>query len=87
MASDMLQRSHGQLAAGFAAGLCCLQATPPSAISQTVDNFKIPAAPDLIPDGAWEKIPNGNVTTPKGFKATGVQGHGGLSCSHDAEGP
>lgn len=41
------------------------------AISQDAESFQIPAAPDLIPNGAWEKLPNGNVTTPKGFKATG----------------
>ncbi|GFH28996.1 arginine biosynthesis bifunctional protein ArgJ beta chain, partial [Haematococcus lacustris] len=43
---------------------------PPAAISTAPDSFQIPAAPDLIPDGQWEKVPEGNVTTPKGFKAT-----------------
>jgi glutamate N-acetyltransferase/amino-acid N-acetyltransferase len=50
-----------------------------AAISQTDANFKIPAAPDFIPDGPWEKVAGGNVCTPKGFKATGA--YGGLRAS------
>ncbi len=34
--------------------------------------FQIPAAPDLIPDGPWEKLSDGNVCSAKGFKATGT---------------
>lgn len=30
----------------------------------------IPAAPDLIPEGDWKKVPGG-VCAAKGFKATG----------------
>lgn len=45
------------------------------ALQQGPENFKIPAAPDLIPDGPWEKLPVGNCTTPKGFKATGWYGN------------
>ncbi|KAL6762241.1 arginine biosynthesis protein ArgJ [Haematococcus lacustris] len=52
---------------------------PPAAISTAPDSFQIPAAPDLIPDGQWEKVPEGNVTTPKGFKATGA--YAGLRAS------
>jgi glutamate N-acetyltransferase/amino-acid N-acetyltransferase len=44
------------------------------AISTAADSFKIPAAPDLIPEGPWEKVPGGGVTAAKGFLATGVYG-------------
>jgi glutamate N-acetyltransferase / amino-acid N-acetyltransferase len=43
-------------------------------VSTAPDSFKIPAAPDLIPDGPWSKIPNGGVTSARGFSATGVYG-------------
>lgn len=49
------------------------------AISRDAESFKIPGAPDLIPEGAWEKIKDGNVCTPKGFKATGA--YAGLRAS------
>jgi len=49
------------------------------AISLDAESFKIPAAPDLIPDGDWVKVPGGNITTAKGFKATGA--YGGLRAS------
>lgn len=38
------------------------------AIAQGPDNFKITAAPILIPDGDWETDPKGNVCSAKGFK-------------------
>jgi len=50
-----------------------------SAVSQDPASFNIPGAPDLIPNGPWEKVESGNVTTPKGFKATGV--YAGLRAS------
>lgn len=42
------------------------------AIQQGPENFKIPGAPDLIPDGPWEKIKDGNCNSAKGFKCTGA---------------
>lgn len=45
-----------------------------SAVSTAAESFKIPAAPDLIPDGPWQKVPGGGVTAAKGFLATGVYG-------------
>lgn len=42
-----------------------------AAISMDPESFIIPAAPDLTPDGEWEKILTGGVCTPKGFKAAG----------------
>lgn len=47
-------------------------------IQQTPDNFKIPAAPDLVPDGPWKKI-DGGVCAAAGFKAAG--GYAGLRAS------
>lgn len=44
---------------------------PLRAISLDKESFLIPAAPDLIPDGDWVKVPGGNVCTAKGFKASG----------------
>jgi hypothetical protein len=49
------------------------------AISLDAESFKIPAAPDLIPDGEWIKLPGGNVCSAKGFKATGA--YAGLRAS------
>ncbi|WIA38269.1 hypothetical protein OEZ86_001609 [Tetradesmus obliquus] len=40
-------------------------------VSTGAESFQIPAAPDLIPDGAWKKV-EGGVCAAKGFKATGV---------------
>ena len=48
-----------------------LSSTPLRAISLDKESFLIPAAPDMIPDGDWVKVPGGNVVTAKGFKATG----------------
>lgn len=50
-----------------------------TAISQDKECFLIPAAPDLIPDGDWVKVPNGNVCSAAGFKATGA--YAGLRAS------
>lgn len=44
-------------------------------VSVAPESFKIPAVPDLIPDGPWKKVPGG-VCAAKGFKATG-EGAGG----------
>lgn len=41
-----------------------------AAISQKDENFKIPASPDLVPEGPWKKV-DGGVCAAKGFKATG----------------
>lgn len=49
------------------------------AISLDAESFKIPGAPDLIPDGDWIKLPGGNVCSAKGFKATGA--YAGLRAS------
>jgi hypothetical protein len=40
-------------------------------VSTGAESFQIPAAPDLIPDGAWKKV-EGGVCAAKGFKATGA---------------
>ncbi|PNW71168.1 hypothetical protein CHLRE_16g694850v5 [Chlamydomonas reinhardtii] len=48
------------------------------AVSTDAESFVIPAAPDLIPDGAWAKV-EGGVCAAKGFKATGV--YAGLRAS------
>jgi glutamate N-acetyltransferase / amino-acid N-acetyltransferase len=42
-------------------------------VSVGTESFKIPAAPDLIPDGPWKKV-EGGVCAAKGFKATGARG-------------
>lgn len=42
-----------------------------AAVSYTAENFQIPAAPDLIPEGPWKKV-EGGVCAAKGFKATGT---------------
>ena len=55
-----------------------LQGASLRAISLDAESFKIPAAPDLIPDGEWVKVPGGNITTAKGFKATGAH----CACIH-----
>ncbi len=54
------------------------QVQPCLAISTDKESFVIPAAPDLIPDGPWEKV-EGGVCAAKGFKATGEESlvHGG----------
>jgi glutamate N-acetyltransferase/amino-acid N-acetyltransferase len=57
-----------------AAAAASSSSSVPAAVSTAADSFRIPAAPDLIPDGAWEKIPGGGVTSAKGFLATGVYG-------------
>ena len=49
-----------------------IHSTTTGAISTAAESFKIPAAPDLIPDGAWSKIQGGGVTSAAGFRATGV---------------
>jgi hypothetical protein len=46
------------------------QATVMAAISVKDDSFKIPASPDLVPEGPWKKV-EGGVCAAKGFKATG----------------
>jgi hypothetical protein len=43
-------------------------------VSTGAESFLIPAAPDLIPDGAWKKV-EGGVCAAKGFKATGTVVH------------
>jgi glutamate N-acetyltransferase/amino-acid N-acetyltransferase len=40
-------------------------------VSTGAESFQIPAAPDLIPNGAWKKV-EGGVCAAKGFKATGA---------------
>jgi len=40
-------------------------------VSTAAESFKIPAVPDLIPEGPWQKVAGG-VCAAKGFKATGV---------------
>lgn len=47
-------------------------------MSTAPESFQIPAAPDLIPEGPWKKVPGG-VCAAKGFKATGV--YAGLRAS------
>jgi len=42
-----------------------------AAVSTAAESYKIPTAPDLIPDGPWKKV-EGGVCAAKGFKATGV---------------
>jgi hypothetical protein len=42
-----------------------------AAVSSAAESYKIPAAPDLIPDGPWKKV-DGGVCAAKGFKATGM---------------
>lgn len=56
------------------------------AISTDKESFVIPAAPDLIPDGPWEKV-EGGVCAAKGFKATGKESLvlGGWLCGRHPE--
>jgi hypothetical protein len=42
-----------------------------AAVASGTENFQIPSAPDLVPDGPWAKV-EGGVCAPKGFKATGA---------------
>eukprot|EP00879_Flechtneria_rotunda_P004665 GHRR01004926.1.p1 GENE.GHRR01004926.1~~GHRR01004926.1.p1 ORF type:complete len:472 (+),score=181.16 GHRR01004926.1:169-1584(+) len=42
-----------------------------ASVSAAAESFKIPASPDLIPDGPWQKVAGG-VCAAQGFKATGV---------------
>ncbi|MEW5302776.1 MAG: hypothetical protein WDW36_005524 [Sanguina aurantia] len=51
--------------------LLVAQAAALKAVSTAAESFIIPAAPDLIPEGPWEKVAGG-LLAPKGFKATGV---------------
>lgn len=50
--------------------LLVAQAAALKAVSTAAESFIIPAAPDLIPEGPWEKVAGG-LLAPKGFKATG----------------
>ena len=34
------------------------------------ENFQIPAAPDLVPEGPWKAV-EGSINAPKGFKSAG----------------
>eukprot|EP00798_Chlamydomonas_sp_ICE-L_P021157 gene21157-28046_t len=52
---------------------------PARAVSQGPESFDIPAAVDLIPDGEWKKLADGNCCSAKGFKAAGV--YAGLRAS------
>ena len=36
------------------------------------ENFQIPAAPDLVPEGPWKAV-EGCINAPKGFKSAGDQ--------------
>ncbi|KAG1371667.1 arginine biosynthesis bifunctional protein ArgJ, chloroplastic [Cocos nucifera] len=56
-------------------GSCWRRARVSTVICSKTDTASgyIPAAPILLPDGPWKRIPGG-VTSPKGFKATGMYG-------------
>ncbi|GIL50618.1 hypothetical protein Vafri_6758 [Volvox africanus] len=74
----VLQRGHAMAINHVAIKIMPRQFCRTQAILMDQECYKINAAPDLIPEGAWSKV-EGGVCAAKGFKATGA--HAGLRAS------